>query len=439
MVAKIKHKQASVALNNNSVIIYYTLKGIKMRYPTGISLDTSVDKNGNYDTWDYVNKKLKLRPYSNHTQAKVDEMALKQKTINDLLDKANDIINDHFERSIQITPDQLSLLMGTQQDQKISLANTGFFEHFKAFIEIKRKNYEAVGSILSLKDYNSTYYLLEDYQAHTKQDITIHGINLLMLKDLRVFAASKHPSKIGNHQLKSKGEMRTNTFKKRLDVIAEFFGYLKQLSACNPLQVDMIKDYKRSIKKESKHKETLTIPEIHAFYKHQFDEPHYQMIQDLFVFLCMTGIRFQDLVEFDKRFIKTSTSGAKTYVKIASKTKISYNIPLSKIVIEILEKYGYKLPTISNAYGNRLIKEALAMTGLFDDVTEQIDKVTKDYKNRYDAITLHKARNTFITNLVDTTPLNELMKYSGHRKLSTLQSYIDVKRPVSAEYIKIFD
>jgi hypothetical protein len=71
--------------------------------------------------------------------------------------------------------------------------------------------------------------------------------------------------------------------------------------------------------------------------------------------------------------------------------------------------------------------------------TQIIDKETGNYKRRYEAITLHKGRDSFITNLVDTTPLNELMKYTGHKKPSTLQGYIDKKRPVKMDYVKIFD
>jgi len=435
MTAKIKHKQAVVALNNNSVIIYYTLKGKKMRYPTGISVDATKDKNGNYDTWDYVNKKLKLRPYYNHTQVKVDEMALRQKTINDMLSKANDIINDHFQRSIQITPDHLSTLMGKQQDKKISIANTSFFTFFDAFIKLKEEHFAERGVAVSIKDYNSTYSLLKDYQASLGTDIQINHINNLFLKDLNVFAAKKHPAKIGDHKLNSKGKMGVNTFKKRLAVIAEFYDYLKALEACNPLQVDIIKKYNRSITKETKTKETLDLNEIKALYEFDFDQPQHQMIRDIFVFLCYTGIRFQDLVDFDRRFIRKHLDGY-IYKKPASKTKIAYNLPLSSTVLEILEKYDYKLPTISDQYGNRLIKEALAKTEMFDEVTPQVNKETGEYKRRYDAITLHKGRNTFITNLVDIVPLNELMKYTGHRKLSTLQSYIDVRRPVSMDYIQ---
>ena len=72
---------------------------------------------------------------------------------------------------------------------------------------------------------------------------------------------------------------------------------------------------------------------------------------------------------------------------------------------------------ITGQYGNRAIKEALQITGLFDDITQNKHKDTKENKRRFEAITLHKGRDSFITNLVDTTPLNELMKYFVRRHI----------------------
>jgi hypothetical protein len=215
---------------------------------------------------------------------------------------------------------------------------------------------------------------------------------------------------------------------------------LQEQKIVNTDYAAIITKYNKTIKKDGNNKETLDVKEIHALYKFNFTEPNKIIVRDLFVFLCLTGIRYQDLYEFDKRFIvKSKTEEGYIYFRPASKTGIDYQIPLCKIVIEILKKYNYELPKISDQHGNRMIKEVLKETELFNDITTVFDKDKKDYKTRYEAITLHKGRNSFITNLVEITPLNELMKYTGHKKLSTLQSYIDKKRPVQMKFIKAFD
>ena len=77
---------------------------------------------------------------------------------------------------------------------------------------------------------------------------------------------------------------------------------------------------------------------------------------------------------------------------------------------------------------------------MFDDPTNIIDKKTGEDKLRYNCISLHKGRDSFITNLVDTSiPLNTLLKYTGHTKLSTLQGYIDTSRDIDTTHISIFN
>jgi len=103
-----------------------------------------------------------------------------------------------------------------------------------------------------------------------------------------------------------------------------------------------------------------------------------------------------------------------------------------------LEKYNYKLPY--HLKPNIDIKDALEITELFDEPTNIVDKKTGNEKLKYECISMHKGRDSFITNLVDSTPLNTLMKYTGHSKLSTLQGYIDTNREVETDpIIKAFN
>jgi site-specific recombinase XerD len=437
---KLKHKEASIRLNNTSIVIYYSYQNEEMRFPTGVKINVSKSKSGKYFYWDPVLKKLKLPPFFTTDKDKVAIIISQQTTIDTLLRKANEIITEYFQRNIIITPNELKILLSQQQDEKISIANADFFDCLTNFLELKRNHFSARGNIISLKDYTSTKLLLLDYQAYLKAPIRVSAISKLWLDGFVQYMSTPHPKYIGDHKVSSKGGMANSTIKKRLDIFAEFFGYLKELKLVTEHEVDLIKKFKKTIRKESTHKETLEISEIHQLYKFNFPLPHHRQIRDLFVFICLTGIRYQDLVDFDKRFIQNSKKGdGKIYKKAASKTGIDYNVPLCNLAIKILEKYNYQLPKVSDAHGNRMIKEALQETKLFDEYTQIVDKETNEYKKRYEAITLHKGRNTFITNLVDSTPLNELMKYTGHKKLSTLQGYIDTKRPVKMDYIKIFD
>jgi integrase len=436
---KLKHKPAVVSLNNTSVVIYYSLGNDKLRFPTGIKISSEKNTLGKFTCWDYTNNKLKLAGGNNNKNS-LNILKTQQKVIDDLLNYANEIINEFFLNNNFVYPQYLELRLKDYVDGKVKKSSTGFFEYFDEFEQRKKEHFQIRGSLASYKDYVSTRLLLIDYRHYINREIRITDFTTHWLEDFVNYMTIEHNKFYGEHKVSSVGRMKNSTIKKRLNIISEFFTYLKETKVVNSDMVDVIKNFKRTIKKEVTYKETLDINEIHQLYKFDFKEPHHKTMGDLFVFLCLTGVRYQDLDQFDKRFIMKSKDGdGFIYKKSASKTGIDYNIPLCKIVIEILEKYKYSLPKITDQYGNRMIKEALKMTGMFEDFTQIKDKDTGEYKRRYDTITLHKGRNSFITNLVDVTPLNELMKYTGHKKLSTLQGYIDTKRPVKMNYIKVFD
>lgn len=434
----IKHKKAIVKLNKNSVVIYYSYEKQEMRYSTGITVNIELDKKGLMKFWDNTQKRLRIN--YNGGVGQIDIVKAQNTVIDNLLGKANKIIDDYFYKNIVIKVDDLKKLLSQSQKVKAEIANSSLMDFLNDFIIKKAQHFERRGVSISLKDYKSTRNLLKDYQVYQNIIFRVDEVDRHWLELLVEFMSIKHEPYIGEYKLVTKGGMAESTIKKRLDIIAEFYGYLREKKIVDINQVEIIKAYKRTIKKNATIKETLDIPEIHSLYKFKFPNPQHEIIRDIFVFLCLTGIRFQDLVQFDRRFIKSSKDGdGIIYQRKAQKTEIDYNIPLCKIVIEILEKYNYKLPKITSSNGNRLIKEALQTTELFNDYTQILDRTNFQYKQRFDAITLHKGRNSFITNLVDITPLNELMKYTGHKKLSTLQGYIDVKRPVKMKYVQIFD
>lgn len=427
-----KLKQVLPKPNNTSVIIYYSFRGKEMRYPTGISISADV-KNGKYVDWDY--KLNMLKP-------SVKDFESKKKTILDLVKRADKILLDNYNNEIETDADELVELLSGEQQVKKDYANAQLLDHYNAFLQIKREKFEATQTIISLKDFTSTKNLLEAYEVYTGKKYKVHVLaDKSWLQGLLNFMRKDLPKKIGDYQLKTMGKMKPKTIKKRLDIIIQFADHLKDLKLITLDTIDNLKKFRRKeVTIIQSQKETLTIEEIHKLYKFKFKEIRLENIKDVFVFLCFTGIRFQDLIEFDYKFVKPSVDkNGLIYQKKASKTGIDYNIPLSEIVLAILKKYNNVLPIISNTQSNLYIKEALQKTGMFDQTTEIVDKLTGEYIQRYQAITMHKGRDTFITNLVDTTPLNELMKYTGHKKLSTLQGYIDNKRPVKMQFINIFN
>ena len=80
-------------------------------------------------------------------------------------------------------------------------------------------------------------------------------------------------------------------------------------------------------------------------------------IRDLFVFECYTGLAFTDLKTLEDKNFVTDENGKKWIVKKRHKTNIVSTIPLMPVALEILEKYNYRLPMISNVKYNAYLKE----------------------------------------------------------------------------------
>mgnify|MGYP003350039013 CR=1 FL=1 len=96
---------------------------------------------------------------------------------------------------------------------------------------------------------------------------------------------------------------------------------------------------------------------------------------------------------------------------------------------EIILRHSYKLFEYENANFNKYLKVLLAETGWFDDET----KFKRDgvYLKRWECISIHRGRDSFCTMLInDRVPVNEIMKYTGHSSVSSLNKYIDLKSQI---------
>ncbi len=425
---------AQLKVNNGSVVIYYSHKGIT-RYPTGITIDKK-KKGRKYIEWDYKN---------NHLQPFIKDYHTRRDKVDFWLKSANDILEENFkEDGSTLSAAELNDYLTNVRLDKEQVNTSLFLSVYKEFHEQKKERLAVLGNPISLKDYTSFMNLISDYEKIHQKKIRIKDVNVVFVEKLHIWMAQKLEKEYridGNiYKPITKGGLNAKTIRKRFDTFKEFMKYLqdkKGLINSYTFLSDYVKNY---VPNHDATKVTLTIKEVFKLYDYKFESIHLDKIKDLFVFACLTGMRWGDLEAFDSKFIIEQSDG-RVYKRKANKTKNSSNasiqVPLCPTVIEILEKYDYKLSSImtSNVNANRYVKEALKTTGYFDDIVEIVDKETGQYLRKYDTLSMHKGRDTFVSNLINVTPLNELMQYTGHSKLSTLQKYIDKNRPVHTNYV----
>lgn len=156
--------------------------------------------------------------------------------------------------------------------------------------------------------------------------------------------------------------------------------------------------------------------------------PTHEKVRDLFCLSCFTGLRYSDVTNLSRENIKDD------YIIINTiKTKDPLKIPIINKAKEILNKYIGKnndqfIKSISNQKMNQYLKSICK-----DAEIDQIIAITKYSGNKridttdfkYNLITTHTARRTFITLSLEKSIRPEIiMKISGHKDYKTFNKYI---------------
>ncbi|WP_195375291.1 MULTISPECIES: site-specific integrase [Parabacteroides] len=167
------------------------------------------------------------------------------------------------------------------------------------------------------------------------------------------------------------------------------------------------------------HKEFLTKEELETLRTKEFDIPRLDLVRDVFLFQCWTGLAFIDVSELTEEHIVPDNNGNLWIRKAREKTKIMCNIPLLDIPLQLLEKYkehplcqkkGILLPVMVNQKMNSYLKEIAICCGI--------------KKN----LSTHTGRHTFSTTvaLANNVSLENVAKMLGHTNTKMTQRYAKV-------------
>lgn len=132
-------------------------------------------------------------------------------------------------------------------------------------------------------------------------------------------------------------------------------------------------------------------------------------VRDLFVFAAYTGLAFCDVMEFNFKTM-TEQRGEMFYIDGSRmKTGTTFFTPILPPAMEVLERYDFKLPRISNQKAN--------------DYLHLIENRLGINKN----ITFHLARHSFATlSLSHDVPIEKVARMLGHTDIKTTQIYAKI-------------
>lgn len=194
------------------------------------------------------------------------------------------------------------------------------------------------------------------------------------------------------------------------------------------LDRDPFVNYKPKVREVER--EFLSQEEVITIYAKQFKTERLNLVKDIFVFSCFTGLAYIDVKNLTKSQINIGIDGGKWIFTHRQKTETASRIPLLPIAEEIIQKYKEHpqcinedklLPVLSNQKMNGYLKEIA-------DICE-IDK----------NLTFHLARHTFATSITlsNGVPIESVSKMLGHKNLKTTQHYAKILDKKVSEDMKM--
>lgn len=163
----------------------------------------------------------------------------------------------------------------------------------------------------------------------------------------------------------------------------------------------------------------LSMEEIETMLNKVFVSDRLNLVKDIFLFSCFTGLAYSDVKKLSRKNIAIGVDGDRWIYINRTKTDTRSNIPILPIASFLLEKYEDHpqvvnqeklLPILSNQKMNSYLKEIA-------DACE----INKE-------LTFHIARHTFATTvtLSNGVPIESVSKMLGHKNLKTTQHYAKI-------------
>ena len=255
----------------------------------------------------------------------------KQQEINDYLDSV--ITRFYNIETTLIRDNNLSLYTLIDMYRNGDRRNATLWDICNLFLGEYEKKVK-VGEIVKptlIKYQTILGYVARYLKSINRSDILITDVNQSFCEGLKVYML---------------GHLTNNTtfkyikmFKKVLNFAVDS-GYLIR----NPCMVKM--------KREKLEYHPLTIEQINAIRSKAIQNDRLSKVRDLFVFQCYTGMAYIDMATLSRNDIKDDK-----IIKYRQKTNVKSIIPLFDVTKEILQRYDYTLPVLSNQKYNSYLKE----------------------------------------------------------------------------------
>lgn len=293
-----------------------------------------------------------------------------------------------------------------------------FFDAFDEFVENKSRSLD--WSVSTIKRYKNIKNILLDFERSRRYKLTFNSINEKFHTEFTDFCMNER-----NHI--------NNTYSRNMGLLKSFLYWALGNEYSYNTAFVKFKKKQRVLTKQI----ALEAKDLERLMGQSFASTRLEKVRDVFVFCCLTGLRFGEL----KLVNKSNVIDNKIQLKEEKETtKATRAIPLSDLARFIMTKYDYRLPLIANQKFNDYLKEVFKSAGF----TDQVEKVTtrgqeniRETMPFYNRVSSHTARRTFITMMRNQGHSDKLIaSISGHKDLKTLNMYYQVDDKAKEEAVK---
>lgn len=261
----------------------------------------------------------------------------------------------------------------------------------------------------TLKNYFTTQKYLYKFlrERHKLSDIYLSSLTYKFITDFEHFLRTYKP-------VDHKKPLKNNGVMKHIERFRKMINMAVRLEW---IEKDPFARYKQHFEKVERG--FLTKEELACIEQKEFDIERLQMVQDLFVFSCYTGLCYMDVMQLKPFNVVIGSDGEYWINTTRQKTSEPVKIPMFKKAVNIIDKYRHD-------------RRATAKGTLFPNVTNQImNNYLKEIANSCGIkkrLTFHIARHTFATTIAlsNGMPIESVSKMLGHTSISTTQIYAKV-------------
>lgn len=373
---------------------YFKFEERKFVYSTGEKI---IPKH-----WDSKNRRPFTRGKNRCSKATITQLQL---------DRHKKIFHQIQIRSKTFDEDFTSILLKDAFDNEFKKAPSGkgiFFRAFDEFVDFKTK--EMTWAPSTIKRYTNIRNILKSFEESRQYKLTFNSIT------------SKFSVEFADYCVNVLSHAH-NTYARNIGLFKTFMHWALREKYTYKEDFKQIRIAERIVTEQI----ALKMVDIENILKQEFKTDRLEKARDVFVFSCLTGMRFGELKLITRENIVDRHVQLK---EEKGKKKRVRKIPLHELAIFILKKYDCQLPIIANQKQNDYIKEIFELAG-YTQLTEKITtRGNRDIREKipfYKRVSTHTARRTFITLMKKERRSDKLIaSITGHKDMKTLNKYYQV-------------